>query len=240
MRELDSAVMDAKYDQDQLENLIRKYEFFILKSASKVTGRYITKSDDEWSIALLAFTQSIQSYELTKGSFLTFSTLVIKRRLIDYIRSQGKYIPEVSVDPVLFDTEPEEDEMTNTAVRLAVADQVSKQEQGNIKLEIITVNSVFSEYGFSFYDLTSCSPQAKKTKAACAKIINYMLNQPLLTTELKSSKLLPIKIIEKNAKIPRKIIERHRKYIIAAIEILSGEYPYLAEYLRYIREEDGQ
>jgi RNA polymerase sigma factor len=44
-------------------------------------------------------------------------------------------------------------------------------------------------------------------------------------------------MIEKNTHVPRKILERHRKYIIAAIEILSGEYPYLADYLRYIREE---
>jgi RNA polymerase sigma factor len=44
-------------------------------------------------------------------------------------------------------------------------------------------------------------------------------------------------MIEKNSQVPRKILERHRKYIVAAIEILSGEYPYLAEYLRYIREE---
>jgi RNA polymerase sigma factor len=44
-------------------------------------------------------------------------------------------------------------------------------------------------------------------------------------------------MIEKNTNVPRKILERHRKYIIAAIEILSGEYPYLADYLRYIREE---
>jgi RNA polymerase sigma factor len=58
----------------------------------------------------------------------------------------------------------------------------------------------------------------------------------MLLSELKSSKQLPLKIIENNCKIPRKILERHRKYIIAAIELLHGEYPNLAEYLRYIRE----
>ena len=34
----------------------------------------------------------------------------------------------------------------------------------------------------------------------------------------------------------RKILDRHRRYIIAAAEILSGEYPVLAEYLGYIRK----
>ncbi len=239
MRELDQLVIRAKTDQSVLEELIRKNEFYILKNASKVTGRYITKSDDEWSIALLAYNQAIQSYELSKGSFLSFAELVIKRRLIDFIRSQGKYLSEISVDPILFDTEPEEDE-EDPSLRLAVAEQVSRQETGDLKLEIAAANIVFDGYGFSFLDLSGCSPQAKKTRAACAKAVNYMLHSPLLVTELRSTKQFPIKTVEKNAKVPRKILERHRKYIIAAIELLSGDYPQLADYLKYIREEDGQ
>ncbi|HKL99251.1 MAG TPA: RNA polymerase sigma-I factor [Mobilitalea sp.] len=238
MRELDTLVMDAKTNPTILEDLIRQCEIIILKNASRTTGRYITKSDDEWSIALLAFTQAVESYELTKGSFISFAELVIKRRLIDYNRSQVKYNLEVSIDPILFDTEPE-DKDDSTAIRMAVAEQVSKADNGDLKLEIATANSTFSEYGFTFFDLSSCSPQAKKTKTACAKAINFLLHNSLLQTELRASKQLPIKIIENNTKVPRKILERHRKYIIAATEILSGEYPYLADYLQYIREEDG-
>ncbi len=40
-----------------------------------------------------------------------------------------------------------------------------------------------------------------------------------------------------NLHLPRKIIERHRKYIIAGIEIISGNYPILSEYLKFVREE---
>jgi RNA polymerase sigma factor len=86
-------------------------------------------------------------------------------------------------------------------------------------------------------DLTACSPHAQKTKSVCARAVNYVLDNQLLLNELRSKRKLPIITIEKNAKVPRKILERHRKYIIAAVEILSGEYPILAEYLRYIREE---
>ncbi len=48
---------------------------------------------------------------------------------------------------------------------------------------------------------------------------------------------MPVTLIEKNSKVPRKILERHRKYIIAAAEIMTGDYPCLAGYMRYIREE---
>jgi len=65
-----------------------------------------------------------------------------------------------------------------------------------------------------------------------------MLSSPLLTADMKHSKLLPIKKITENTKVPRKIIERHRKYIVTAVEILSGDYPHLSEYLAYMKEDD--
>jgi RNA polymerase sigma factor len=235
LRELDSQAVIAKSDMALREQLIQKNEYYILKCASKACHRYITKSDDEWSISLYAFSQAIETYDLNKGSFLSFAELVIRRRLIDYQKSQGKYLSEVSVDPIVFDAPPEEDTQ-DIEIRMAVAEQVSKQEGNDIKLEIEEANQVFSEYGFSFFDLSSCSPHAVKTRKACADAVNYILSNPLLINDMRALRQLPLKIIGENTKIPRKILERHRKYILAAIEILSGEYPMLAEYLRYIRK----
>lgn len=239
MKEIDSLALNAKADPLIRENLIKKKEFYIIKCASKGCHRFITKSDDEYSISLMAFSQAIDSYELEKGSFLNFANLVIKRRLIDYSKSQGKYKTEVSIDPILFDTEPEEDN-GDVQVRMAVAEQVSKQNNGDLKLEISEISLTFSSYGFTFLELAKCSPHAAKTKKACALAINYILQNSFLLNELRTTRQLPLKIIEKNIDVPRKILERHRKYIIAAVEILSGGYPHLAEYMRYIREDDGQ
>jgi RNA polymerase sigma factor len=229
-------VISAKLDSQIREKLLKQHEFYILKCASRSCHRFITKSDDEWSISLLAFSQAIDSYELEKGSFLKFADLVIKRRLIDYSKSQQKYSVETSVDPITFDTEPEED-TDDLSMRMAVAEKVSHQDNGNLKLEIEEASNLFKAYGFTFFDLSECSPRAEKTRRSCAKAINFMMQSPMLVSEMKSAKQLPLKMIEKNTDTPRKILERHRKYIIAAIEILSGEYPNLAEYMRYIREE---
>lgn len=130
----------------------------------------------------------------------------------------------------------DEDE-NDTAIKREVISKVSGTEDNSLKYEIEAANAQFSVYGFSFFDLTECSPKATKTKAACAKAVVYILNTPIIFEQLRSSKMLPIKIIENNAKVPRKILEHHRKYIIAAVEIMSGNYPYLAEYMRFIREE---
>lgn len=226
----------AKTDENAINELVAKYEFFILKCASSVARSYVSKNDDEWSIALAAFIEAVKNYSIDKGSFLNFAELVIRRRTIDFIRSKSRYAPEISINPALFETESDEDE-DDLSIKIAVAEKVSVTIDNSLKLEIELANDVFSAYGFTFFDLAECSPKAKKTKQSCAKAVVYMLKNPILVSNMKVMKLLPLKIIEKNVKIPRKVLERHRKYIIAAIEIISGDYPYLAEYMRFIREE---
>lgn len=235
MNELDNLAVRAKEDDTVINQLILQYENFILKSASSASYEYVSKSDDEWSIALAAFTEAVKKYSVEKGSFLNFAELVIRRRVIDFIRSKSRYAPEITTNPAVFNFESEEED--DYIVKAEVADKLTDCVDNSIKLEIELANDVFSSYGFSFYDLADCSPKAGKTKRACAKAAAYMLKNPILTSNLKVKKVLPLKLIEKNTKVPRKLLERHRKYIIAAIEIISGDYPYLAEYIRYIREE---
>ena len=230
--------MEAAQDEITLNCFIEQQETFILSTASKVTGHFITKSDDEWSIALGAFVQAVKEYDLKRGSFFNFAKMVLQRRLIDYIRQQKKYKYEITVNPNLFDSDSNEDDKENDHIRYAVSKKsLESHKQESLAFEINTVNDILKEYGFTFFDLIKYSPKAAKTKTACGKVIAYCLGDPVVTHVLENTKLLPVKILENNTKVPRKIIERHRKYIIAAIVILSGEYQELAEYLRTIREE---
>jgi RNA polymerase sigma factor len=236
MRELDFAAQGAVDNNIKLEELIKKFKPFIIKSASAFAKRLITDNDDEWSISLLAFSEAVKNYNLEKGNFLSFSELVIKRRLLDFYNYSKKFNNEISVNPSVFSGENDEDD-ENTPVFIAVQNKITYTPENKIKDEIEAINIIFKNYGFTFFDLTECSPKAEKTKKACAKAVAFMCKNPLILKELRTSKQLPIKIIEKNINVPRKILERHRKYIIAAVEILSGEYPCIAEYLQPIREE---
>ena len=55
--------------------------------------------------------------------------------------------------------------------------------------------------------------------------------------QMRRTHSLPVAAISAALDIIRKILERHRRYIITATEILDGDYPHLAEYLDYIRKE---
>ena len=237
-KNVEQLVFEAKTDDSKFTLLVNENSDFILKTAGNACRHYVDFSSDEWSIALSAFHEAVLSYEMNKGSFYLFAQLVIKRRLTDHIRRQYRLKPEISVAPAVFSGNADEDDITEQAIQSEVLQQVAVEPQNNIALEIEAIGQTLQTYGFGFMDLTECSPKAGKTKKSCAAVIRVMLAREDLTVRLREAKTLPIKILEKEYGLPRKILERHRKYIIAAVEILTGDYPYLADYLKFISQED--
>lgn len=234
MRELDELVVAATTNDEKFEQLVTKYQSFIMKCASKYSGKYITMSDDEWSVALLAFSEAVHSYKLDKGNFIKFSELVIQRRLMDNYKANKKFrVHVLSAADLKLDNDDDADHER----LFAAHNYFFTKHNESLKDEIDAISQVFQKYGFSFFDLVKVSPKAEKTKTACGKVVAHIFKNLDILNDLKKSKQLPIKKIEKNLSIPRKILDRHRKYIIAAVEILSGEYPYLSEYMWPIRKE---
>ena len=237
---MNSKAAAAKKDEQLRENFIRDNEQTILKIASKVTGKYITRSDDEWSVALLAFNKAIDSYSKDKGDFTAYSGVVIKRALIDHYRSENKYASEIPVSHEMLTGEGDYEE--NSEVLSAVSRESTQAEEQinksrSLKEEILEVNEKLKKYGFTFRDLKDCSPKAGKTKTECAKAIIYILdNREILSSVVDEGKL-PIKELTKSAGVNKKLLDRYRRYLIMAVIILNGEYPLLADYLKYVKKE---
>jgi RNA polymerase sigma factor len=141
----------------------------------------------------------------------------------------------VLVEPYAFDGQVEDDTDDTPLQAALLKKSAEKTETPTARDEIEAVQEILHGYGFSFFDLTDCSPKAAKTKEQCAKAVGALLNTPELFRKMQQSRNLPVREICEMTGIPRKIPERHRRYIIAAAEILNGEYPLLAEYMNYIR-----
>ena len=230
------AVM-AKSDPRARDSFIRDQEQAILKMASNALGHFITRSDDEWSVALYAFSKAIDTYETDKGSFYTYAGTLIRRDLIDEYRRGRKFAPEVSTAPYVLEgnAEPEEDP---DHVLQAVARESMQQDDGGRSLqeEILEANREFGGLGFSFFDLTACSPKQDRTRDACAVVIRWILKDPELVAGIRKTGQLPAAKIRSGTGASEKLLEKYRKYILAAVLILSGDYPGLQEYLKYIRK----
>ena len=105
--------------------------------------------------------------------------------------------------------------------------------------EIAEMQEILSEYGFSFFDLAEASPKAEKTKQSCGAAIRTLVASVILMAAMRLRRLLPVKELSEKSGVVRKILDRHRKYIIASAEILDGDFPILASYLSYVKEENG-
>ena len=234
--DINAAAFAASSDDRRREDLILSQEQHILRTASFVCKRYISRQDDEWSVALIAFNKAIDSYDEDKGDFLPYAQLLIRRALIDYFRSKKDAANEIPVAPHIMEGSGEPGEDTN-GVYLAVVSESKARSSGGLRDEILSMNEKMRGFGFRFFDLTECSPRQEKTKQECAAAVKQMLTQPDLLRELEKTRKLPVKQLSLSSNVPRKTLDRYRKYLIMAVLVLSGDYPYLQEYLKFMKED---
>lgn len=224
-------VIGARYNPDVKAKYIADNEKYILSCASRFTKRFITKSDDEWSIALLAFNVAIDTYDQSKGNFLSYARLLIERRLTDYVRTHARFNNEINTEPYVFEGRVDEDS-DNAAFQANIMRNTATTDENPLRDEIVALTAELAKYSITFMELADVSPKAAKTKASCKEIIKFIVSNPELVDYVKIQGKIPGKVITEKLKVPQKILERHRKYIIAAVIIASDDYPLMAEYLK--------
>lgn len=225
---INERVTYIKDNETEISSFVEEYKPFIASCVEKATGRYVRYgTDDELSIGLMAFVEAIKAYDLNKGNFLSFSQNIIKRRLIDYYRKEKKNSKVISLNEYMNDDENTTDFTESRSVERFTEEELTQYR----RLEIKQLKDELDEWGISFLDLADTSPKHKKTRKAYSQITSFLLSQPEMVVSIKKSKCLPIVEIEKVTKIPRKTIERARKYIVAVIIVASGDYQYIKSYV---------
>lgn len=227
----DIAVSIQKGDEAALRELLSKYKPFVKKTVSTVCKHYIDDSDDEFSIGLIAFHEAIMKYDPNRGSsLLAFAEVIIKRKVIDYIRSNSKY-KELSMQLVTNDGD------TNGTLQ-SIEDNLSienfhiKKDDEKRKEEIIRFGELLKTYKLSFNDLIKQSPKHEDARVNAFKAAKEIVEDRELLEQLIENKKLPMKLLEKKVDVSRKTLERNRKYIIAVVLILAGDFLYLKEYIK--------
>lgn len=229
MQNLNERVIEIKSSEAEINRLLEEYKPFMASCIEKSTGKYIEFGvDDESSIALLAFTEAIRSYDITKGNFLSFARNVIQRRLIDHYRKEKKHANVVSIHEF---KSSDEDEALDLTEFQAVENYTNANINELRKLELIELKKELALWDITFMDLADSAPKQEKTRKMMMEIVQLIKSRPDLCDVTLKKKYLPIAEIEKHTKIPRKTIERIRKYIIAYIIINQGDYQYVQSYV---------
>lgn len=220
-------------DERARNQLLEDYIPFIIKSASQATGRYIHRGqDDEFSVALSAFNEAIDRYDLQKGSsFLNFAETVIKRRLIDYFRSQFARQKDIPFSD--FDMDDGEESVVNyVEVQKSMDAHLQKLEEEARRDEIIRYSEVLSQFDIRFEELVELSPKHADARLNAMEVARIIADDPQMREYLLEKKSLPLKQLSTRVSVSRKTIERQRKYIISIVLILLGDYELLQEYIQ--------
>ena len=90
-RKMLEQVFAAQQDAWAADQLVRAYLPFIRSETAKFIHRIPQEGiDDELSIAMFAFHEAVMAYQKDRGSFVSFASLIIRNRLIDFQRRRRK------------------------------------------------------------------------------------------------------------------------------------------------------
>lgn len=229
------AVYAAKEDLHKADDLIRDYIPFIRSEASKCTSRICTEQDDEFSIAMAAFHEAVLGYERGRGTFLSYASMLIRSRIIDYRRKESRHQGNIS----LYTAREEGDQ---ELIEELADERNSLEESADLEAtqqEITELSAVMEEFGVTFSDVAENSPKQERTMEACASAIRYAGENKQLLDELLRTKKLPMAQLVSGSGAERKTLERHRKYILAMLLIQTNGYEIIRGHLRHILKRKG-
>lgn len=212
------------------ERLLYDYQPFIKKAASKACKFYIDETKDEFSIGLLAFNEAIDQYKENQGTrFLTFADMVIRRRIIDYIRKEAKHKKMEFLQHNVNDDEEFED---NYIEQKAAMDHYDKQREAeNRQYEIEIYSKTLESFGITLKALSKATPKHYDARENAKNMARIIADSPKMTEYLLEKKQLPIKELLNLVSCSRKTVERNRKYIIAIALIYIKNFTSLISYI---------
>lgn len=214
-------------DRKAREDLIRRHRHFVLRTACACCRHRVTWSDDIASIALIAFDESIDAYESSRGvPFPAFARIVIKSRITDHLRKESR------------ESAGGMEELDSNSVSSIQAANACFSEEEIIKErreEIERYAKLLSEFGLSFKELAKAAPKHRDTRMNLLRVARAMAENEALFDALIEKKRLPINELSLATGVPRKTLERGRRYVVAVSLILGypEDFTYLYSHLKY-------
>ena len=231
MNELFERIETAKHDNGELERLIADYLPFIKRIVNDA-GTMGMEYDDRLSLAMLSFMSSVKQYAAERGGFLAFTAACIRNRLIDESRKQKKYSEKII--PLFSE---EETQTSDKLMDKASVDAFTMdQERENLSLEIDAFSERLGEYNISFQELPRICPKQTKARRQCIELGRFAVNNDEIREKMLIHRRLAQSELALRFGLSEKTIEKHRKYIVTIILLLSGDYPHIRAFLPQYKE----
>lgn len=225
-------VMQAKQSSKAANDMVCRYLPFIKAEVRHITADNNCNYEDCLSIAMFAFHEAVMAYNRSKGAFLPFASIVIKNRLIDYKRKESRHNDLISID-----AEAEGDDTRSLLDKLDTGEdniaQYYNTEQTRDELNEFAL--ALKEFGLDLSDIMDNCPKQNRTLDTCHRILEYAKENYDLINLMLTSGRLPITQLSKGTGVSKKLIERHRKYLVAILLAYTNGFEIIRGHLNQMR-----
>lgn len=230
---LDERAILAKTSEIEIERLLEDYKPFLISRVAKYSLKSNPDQYEELiSTAAVAFYESIRNYDPEKGHFFPYAERVVSGRIIDYLRTAGKYEGKtVSLEPWLDEDGKESSSQPHILDELSMRSYDEQKRQELISDEIKQFKSELEAWGITLEALSKHSPKHKRLRDTYKGIVKVIADNEGILDTMRLKHYYPVKEISKATELPMKNVERARLYVIAALIIKTGEYDFLSEYI---------
>jgi len=204
VEELDKRVEKIKGSSEDLEasRLIEEYKPFILKVVTEAKNGYVDlDNDEEFSIALVAFKEAMDRYELDQGRFLTFAGLVIRSRLKNYWESSKSD--------------------TYASLDLEIEDKDSMEDAALLRIEIQSFEKSLQRFGITFDDLVDKAPKHRDTLQKAKELGMKSAQDEEIVSHLYTKRRLPVAMVSRKFFVSPKVVKGSKIFIISIIVVVK-------------------
>ena len=229
--DLDERAVIAGKSKAEAEKLIGEYIPFIRSRAA----RYCMKDNDDlreslFSVAMLAFYEAIQSYEIGKGHFFPFADRVIRARAIDHARMISRH--EGKTIPLEIDDNGHQSAQSIAINVISMSNYDEERRRELLVEEIEQFKREIASWGITLDALVKNSPKHKELRKTYDEIVTKVSENPDIMQTIHLKRYFPVKNISNLTGLPQKKLERARIYVLAALVIKTGDYDLMSDYLK--------
>jgi RNA polymerase sigma factor len=227
---IDDRAVAAKQSKEASEQLISEFKPFLENLAARYSQQYdLSLRDDLLSVVMLAFYESIKSYDVARGHFFPYVKRVARSRIIDYLRTAsrhwGKTLP-------LEDSDETQQTTQSTAVAEASERQYESEKRQQLLVEEIEqFKRELKAWGITFDELSRQSPKQKRLREIYRRVVTEVAENHDIVQTIQLKRYFPVKAIAEITKLPPKKLERARIFVLASLIIKTGDYEILSEYV---------
>lgn len=234
-----SLIQQAQRDTDAADAFVRSYMPFVKSETAKFLHRVPDEQlDDELSIAMFGFYEALMRYRITEGAFFPFARMVIRSRLIDYCRKEQKQAGLLSLDEPVMGEEEKQTLLDKIPEPQNEAEQISGRLAAREEIE--EFSEQLGSFGITLSDVAENCPKQERTFAFCMQVLRYAKGHQGVLEQLVTSRKLPITELSQQAGVPKKALERHRKYVVAILLAYTNGFEIIRGHLCQIEHNCGK